>query len=195
MTIASMTPGSTASTDGKSGSQVGYNAAPFAEQTTFHGGRQSMPFLYSNTGTVTTSEATRTFSPAQDWTRGGAKTLVLYFYGDPANTGGQLYVKINGTKVSYSGANTVQTAGWGQWNIDLASTGVNLKAVKTLTLGVEGSGTGKLLFDDVLLYATAPAVRPAVWPRHQARDRDGRHGGIRSRRRHVSHKLGPGDAL
>ncbi|MCX6376830.1 MAG: discoidin domain-containing protein, partial [Armatimonadetes bacterium] len=33
-------------TDGKSGSQVGYNAAPFAELTTIHGGLKSMPFSY-----------------------------------------------------------------------------------------------------------------------------------------------------
>jgi hypothetical protein len=149
-------------TDGKSGSQVGYNNAPFAELTTFHGGKQSMPFLYTNTGAVTTSEATRTFAPAQDWTRGGAKTLVLFLYGDAANTGGQLYVKINGTKVSFGTANTVKSVGWTQWNIDLASAGTNLKSVKTLTIGVEGSGKGKLLFDDFLLYANAPAASGAA---------------------------------
>jgi len=145
-------------TDGKSGSQVGYNTAPFTEQTTIHGGKKSMPFLYDNAGAVTTSEANRTFAPAQDWTRGGAKTLVLFFYGDPANAAGQMYVKINGTKVVFSGSKAVTTAGWTQWNINLASTGVNLKSVTKLTLGVEGSGKGQLLIDDLLLYADAPAA-------------------------------------
>ena len=145
-------------TDGKSGSQVGYDTSPFAEGTIIHGGKQSMPFLYNNAGAVTTSEATRTFASAQDWTRGGAKTLVLYFYGDPANAAGQVYVKINGAKVVFSGANAVKTAGWTQWNIGLAATGVNLKSVTKLTIGVEGSGKGKLLVDDLLLYANAPAA-------------------------------------
>ena len=145
-------------TDGKSGSQVGYDTAPFAEGTIIHGGKKSMPFVYNNAGAVTTSEATRTFAPAQDWTRGGAKTLVLYFYGDPANAAGQMYVKINGTKVVLGGTKGATTAGWTQWNIDLAATSVNLKAVKTLTLGVEGSGKGKVLIDDLLLYADAPAA-------------------------------------
>ena len=35
-------------TDGKSGSTVGYMAAPFAEQTIVHGGKQSMPLEYNN---------------------------------------------------------------------------------------------------------------------------------------------------
>jgi hypothetical protein len=59
--------------------------------------------------------------------------------------------------VSFGTVNTVKTAGWTQYNIDLPA-GANLKAVKTLTLGVEGSGKGKLLFDDLLLYANAPAA-------------------------------------
>ena len=145
-------------TDGKSGSQVGYNTAPFAELTTIHGGTKAMPFLYNNSGAVTTSEATRTFAPAQDWTRGASKTLVLFLYGDPANTGGQAYLKINGTKIPFGTAKTVTTAGWTQYNIDLAATSVNLKAVKTLTLGVEGSGKGTLFVDDLLLYANAPVA-------------------------------------
>jgi hypothetical protein len=144
-------------TDGKSGSQVGYNTSPFAELTIIHGGTKAMPFLYNNSGAVTTSEATRTFAPAQDWTRGASKTLVLFLYGDPANTGGQVYLKINGTKVPFGTANTVKTAGWTQYNIDLPAS-VSLKAVRTLTLGVEGSGKGTLFVDDLLLYANAPVA-------------------------------------
>jgi hypothetical protein len=69
-------------------------------------------------------------------------------------------LKINGTKVNYSGDATIlSVAFWKQWNIDLtAVSGVNLKAVKSLTIGLSGSGKGVLYFDDIRLYATAPAV-------------------------------------
>ena len=36
-------------TDGKTGSQVGYGSAPFAETTHVHGGNQSLPLKYNNT--------------------------------------------------------------------------------------------------------------------------------------------------
>ena len=89
-------------TDGKSGSQVGYDQAPFAEKTIVHGGTQSMPLKYDNTA-KSFSEAMRTFDPAQNWTASGVKSLSLFFQGAAADNGGQLYVKINGTKVSYNG--------------------------------------------------------------------------------------------
>ena len=62
----------------KGGSQVGYDAAPFAEKTILHGGKQSMPLSYDNTGT-TLSEAQLTLD--QDWTASGIKSLSLYFRG------------------------------------------------------------------------------------------------------------------
>ncbi len=64
------------------GSQVGYAEAPFAEQTTVHGGKQSMPLSYDNT-TFTHSEARRTWATAQDWAGNAADTLTLYFCGVP----------------------------------------------------------------------------------------------------------------
>ncbi|MFQ6034677.1 MAG: carbohydrate binding domain-containing protein [Sedimentisphaerales bacterium] len=65
------------------GSQVGYNVPPFAEQTIVHGGNQSMPLHYDNTAGVRYSEAERTFDTPQDWTRGGANSLNLWFRGNP----------------------------------------------------------------------------------------------------------------
>lgn len=139
------------------GSQVGYIQTPFAETTIIHGGKQSMPLSYNNTGGMTMSETTRTFASPQDWTKHGVTTLVLYFYGDPANPAGQIYVKLNGTKVVYSGvANALKTPYWTQWNIDLASAGANLKAITKLAIGVEGSGQGMVYVDDILLYGAAP---------------------------------------
>ena len=68
-------------TNGKSGSIVGYMAAPFAERTIVHGGKQSMPFEYNNVKAPYYSEATRTFDATQNWTTNGADTLSLYFRG------------------------------------------------------------------------------------------------------------------
>jgi len=70
------------------GSQVGYVLPPYAEQTIVHGGLQSMPLSYANTGGVTNSEATLTLSSQKDWTVRGVGTLSLWFRGYPASVGG-----------------------------------------------------------------------------------------------------------
>jgi hypothetical protein len=137
----------------------------FCETTIVHSGKQSMPFAYGNITGVAVSEATRTFDVAQDWTRAEIKTLVLYFYGLPDNGAGQLYVKINSTKIAYSGdAGNIQRRRWNQWNIDLASVGASARAVNTLTIGVSSTGKGTLYIDDIRLYRLAPEIPVAVNP-------------------------------
>jgi len=103
------------------GSVVGYGVAPFCEQTIVHGGKQSMPLAYSNTG--------------------GAVS-------------GQLYVKVNGSKVTYDGqASNLAQAAWQAWNIDLASFGAGLQNVTKLAIGVDGNGaSGTFYVDDIGLY-------------------------------------------
>ena len=70
--------------NGKSGSIVGYDPAPFAERTIIHGGKQSMPLDYNNTKSPFYSEAERTWDKPQDWTVNGADTLTVWFRGNPA---------------------------------------------------------------------------------------------------------------
>jgi hypothetical protein len=137
------------------GSIVGHGEAPFAERTIVRTGMQSMPFSYDNSGGATISEATRTFDDAQDWTAYGSQILSIAFYG-AADNAGTLYLKINNTKVPYSGeAANLQKAEWQQWTIDLASTGASLKNVTKLVIGVEGAGAaGTLFFDDIELSPT-----------------------------------------
>jgi hypothetical protein len=147
------------------GALVGYDpeAGNIMERNLVHSGKQSMPLYYDNSASPRYSEAERTFSPAQDWSKYGVTTLVVYFRGDPTNTAAPLYVKINGTKVQYNGG-AVSTAlpVWKQWNIDLASvSGLNLKSIKTLTIGVgngSSGGTGTIFVDDILLYAVPPQI-------------------------------------
>jgi len=145
------------------GSMVGHIEAPFAETTLVHGGVQSMPLFFDNTGGVTVSETERTLDVPMDWTAHGIKSLSLYFQGT-ADNGGQLYVKINGTKVVYDGpAADIKRALWQPWNIDLSTVGGNLSNVTKLTIGIEGAGaTGVVYVDDIGLYPETPEfITPA----------------------------------
>ncbi len=145
------------------GAVVGNSQSPFAETSLFFGGKQSMPLTYNNAAGAAYSETERVLDPPQDWTKYGCKSLALYFFGDPNNTG-QLYLKINGVKVLYGGATAdVKIAVWQPWVVDLASVGTNLQKVTKLAIGVEGAGTkGKLRLDDIRLWpAAAATVAPA----------------------------------
>jgi hypothetical protein len=135
------------------GSVVGYGNPPFCERIIVYSGKQSMPFVYSNTGGAAYSEAERTLSPAQNWTEAQVKTLAVHFYGTEGNTG-QLYVKVNGSKVAYNGdAGDIAKPQWNQWSIDLVSLGVNLQNVTKLSIGIDGNGaSGTLYIDDIRLY-------------------------------------------
>ena len=141
------------------GSLVGYAAAPFAEPTIVHSGAQSMPLFYDNTGTARYSEAELPLSPPQDWTKHGAKALSLWFYGEPNNVAEQMYVKLNGSKVTYDGdADNLTRIPWQPWNIDLASLGIDLQNVTKLSIGfgdeasMTPGGSGVVFFDDIRLY-------------------------------------------
>jgi hypothetical protein len=144
------------------GSLVGYEVPPFCEQSIVNSGSQSMPFFYSNTGGAASSEAELTLAPAQDWTAAGVKTLAVHFHGAEGNTG-QLYVKVNGTKIPYDGqAGNLAQTGWQAWNIDLASSGAGLQNVTKLVIGIDGNGAaGTLYFDDIRLY---PYERQFITP-------------------------------
>jgi hypothetical protein len=132
------------------------------ETSVVYSGTQSMPLYYDNSSGTRYSEALRTFAAAQDWGKYGITTLVLYFRGIPDNSPTALYAKINGVKVSYNaGAQSTAIPVWKQWNIDLASVGVNLKSIQSLALGVGDGltgGTGTLFVDDLKLYVTPPRI-------------------------------------
>ena len=143
------------------GSTMGYTVPfePTMETSIVIEGDQSAPLFYDNT-TASYSEVranTSDLAIGRDWTKGGAETLVLWIRGDASNAAaGQLYVKINSAKVLYNGDLSVPI--WKQWNIDLASLGTNLTNVTTLSIGVDGGGSGMLLVDNIALYRIAPPV-------------------------------------
>jgi hypothetical protein len=143
------------------GSIIGHATPPFVELNIIHSGKQSMPYFYNNsgsTGKANYSEVDVDISAlgiGPDWTRGGVKTLTLYFFGDPANSAGeQMYLKINGVEVLYDGASSNLTHGiWQPWNIDLSSLGgVDLQNVTELIIGFKnGGGSGVVYFDAIRL--------------------------------------------
>ena len=68
----------------------------------------------------------------------------------PVGNTGQLYAKINGVRVDYPGS--VADLKWTKWKIDLASLGVDLQNVTTLTIGIDGDdASGVLYLDNFLL--------------------------------------------
>ena len=150
--------------DNGTGSTVGHWEKSFAETGIVHRGSQSMPLYYDNVGGATTSEADRIFDIPRNWTTNGVQSLSLYFCGDTSNTGGQLYLKINDTKVVFDGdIADLSTSVWMAWNIDLSAVGADLTNVTTLTIGIEGAGAQGILYvDDIRLYPTPVAyITPA----------------------------------
>jgi hypothetical protein len=144
------------------GSIVGNAQSPFAEQTMVHSGSQSMPLEYDNA--FGPSEATLVLN-GQDWTSSGVQTLSLFFAGQSGNSG-QLYVKINNSKISYEGLpDALERQQWIPWNIDLTATGASLTDVVSLTLGIEGANAqGKIYIDDIRLSPLAPETVEPLAP-------------------------------
>ena len=141
----------------KGGSQIGYFEGSSLETGIVHGGNQSVPLFYDNTSSGL-SEVTANTSDLPiggNWSTGSPQTLVLWIHGDLANTAAdRLYAKIGNSKVTFDGDLSVSL--WKQWNIDLA--GMNLNNVTTLSIGIEGSGSGMIFLDDFMLYRIAPPV-------------------------------------
>jgi hypothetical protein len=120
------------------------------------GGSQSLPFYYSNTAAAA-SHIDRLWTAPQDWSKYGIQTLLVSFYGDPNNTGNSVYLTINGKKVTYPNSADLKSADWHVWSVDLASLGTNLQAVTSMSIGIEGVGTGMILLDDIALYRQSPS--------------------------------------
>ena len=149
------------------GSTIGYTVPfePSMETSIVYDGSQSAPLYYDNS-VVAYSEITAytanqpswagTLPVGPDWSIGGAPaTLSIWFYGSADNPATeQMYVKVNGVKATYDGVLT-QTD-WQEFPVDLASLGIDLSNVTTLTIGFERTGavggSGMVFIDDIRLY-------------------------------------------
>lgn len=132
-----------------------------------HSCPQSMRFRYYY-DSRNYSEAYRAFSPPQDWTRAGARTLAIWMHGLRGNdVQGQMYVVLGdgtaGQKVLYDEDMTILTRPeWSIWEIPLTDfDNVDLSAVTDLALGFvfptaqSGQyGEGTVYIDDVSLYSS-----------------------------------------
>ncbi|MFC1633336.1 LamG domain-containing protein [Planctomycetota bacterium] len=148
------------------GAQVGYLMPPYAEQTTVHGGLQSMPLLYANETGVTNSEALMTLTAPRDWTEGGVVELSLWFRGSSDNAAEPLYVAVSNSAgapavVAYDDPSAATVRSWTQWVIPLqalADQGIDMTKVDKIAIGLgskSGStapgGSGTVYVDDIRL--------------------------------------------
>jgi len=157
------------------GSTVGNSAPPYAERTFVHGGMQSMPLSYDNSGTggkACYSETFRELTTPQDWTIGTVQWLTLCFHGAPANAAEPLYVALEDNAghikvVTHFLPDAVREAAWQQWGIGLkglSAAGVNVAAVKKIYIGLGNrtsptpGGTGKIYIDDIGVCPTPPSL-------------------------------------
>ena len=146
-----------------SGSTVGNDPAPFAEQKIVHGGKQSMPLDYNNVKSPFYSEAEQTFATAQDWTINGVDTLVLYVRGRATNGPASVYVTLKDASnraftVSYPDPAVLTLSKWTEWKIPLSDfAGVSLTRIKKIVIGVgdksqSAPGSAGLIYvDDIHL--------------------------------------------
>jgi hypothetical protein len=156
------------------GAQVGYLMPPYAEQTTVHGGLQSMPLLYINETGVTNSEATTTLTVPRDWTQAGVAQLSLWFRGASGNAAEPLYVSIANSAgapavVANDDSSAATVRAWTQWMIPLqafADQGINLSNVDQIAVGLGSTGgaaaggSGTMYIDDIRLYRSGEAATP-----------------------------------
>ena len=145
------------------GSTAGNSTAPFAERTIVHSGKQALPMDYNNVKSPFYSEAEQEFAPVQDWTVGGADTLVLFVRGRAGNKPEQVYVALEDASkkvgiAAYPDKTLTGTTKWTEWKIPLSGfTGVSLTKVKKIYIGVGDrtaptAGTsGRIYIDDIRL--------------------------------------------
>jgi hypothetical protein len=136
------------------GALVGNDMPPYAEQSIVQSGTQSMIYRFDNAGK--TSEATLAVA-RRDWTEQGVTKLSVWLRGSSANAADRVYIALNGTAVVYhDDPAATQLAGWNEWVIDLATFGVSLTNVNSITIGIgtqnspaPGGGAGTMYFDDI----------------------------------------------
>ena len=138
------------------GALVGNDLPPYAEQSIVHKGAQAMIYRYDNAGR--TSEATLTLVYPRDWTEEGVTKLSLWIRGSAANAADRMFVALNGAAVVYhDDPAATRLTGWNEWVIDLATFGVNLTNVNSITIGIGTKnspavgGAGTMYFDDIRL--------------------------------------------
>jgi hypothetical protein len=138
----------------------------YVETNIVHSRAQSMPLYYENN--LKYSEAKRTLTPAEDWTRHGVTLLSLRIHGASANAVERLYIALNDIAIAYEvDPAVVQKTEWTEWVIPLqafADKGVDLTSISTISIGlgdkdnVVAGGSGVIYIDDIRLYRPTPLI-------------------------------------
>jgi hypothetical protein len=139
----------------------------FLESGTVHQGEKALRFEYQNQYEPYTTQITRTFTAAQDWTQGQASLLSLSFTGKAENVFQTMSVILE-DEAGHAGVvdhpydYAVGTRTWSPWDIALAEfsdAGVDLAAIQKLSIrlgsGVDSGQAGEdrdvLYFDEIVL--------------------------------------------
>jgi len=152
----------------ENGSLAGYLEEPYMQLSNPAGGTGiALPLLYDNT-VATLSEITRTFSPAQDLTRDGATSLVLWVrgpVGDEINPADDVYVVLEDGVTDY--IKEIATAeevlglpegtpvAWKKVTIALSDLTIDPTGLTSMTIGVGNpttpvnGGLGTLFVDNI----------------------------------------------
>jgi hypothetical protein len=140
----------------------------FVDTGTVNQGAKSMRFEFQNQYAPYLTEATNTFAAAQDWTRYGAKALSLAFRGVNANVAQPMFIRLEDAAgktatVPHPYTYAVESEAWRQWDIALTEfSGVNLAAIKKITIGVgNGTNSGQVLEDRDSIYIDNIRLCPA----------------------------------
>jgi hypothetical protein len=163
--------------DNNNGSTIGHSdpdfdaGEHFVETEIVHGGSQSGPIFYDNSSAFM-SEVSVSISDlaiGSDWSSGSPEILVLWFYGNPNNTPADMYLKINGKKVSYKGdPDNLTRQRWSQLSIELSEFDVDIDSITTLAIGFEKTTTpavkSMVFVDNIRLYREAPPITEPVDP-------------------------------
>lgn len=146
------------------GSFIGYEnstGGTFGETVVVYEGGQAAPLQYDNASSPYYSEVFRTWPTSQDWTAGGADTLVVYVQGQSDNAPVPLYVAIEDTAgnlavVDYGDESVVTSTQWVEWPIALDRfSGVDASSIKTMYIGLGDrdnatpGGTGLIYVDGI----------------------------------------------
>ena len=156
------------------GAAVGDETTPsYTEETIVHAGGKSMPVSYDNNkqGIAYYSEVEHKLADQRDWTERGVGKLSIWFRGRPENAAEPLYVTISNSTgaaaiIVHDDPAVAQIDTWAEWIISLQAfvdQGINLSNVDRIAigLGTRGNltvpgGSGKMFFDDIRLYRSAP---------------------------------------
>jgi uncharacterized surface protein with fasciclin (FAS1) repeats len=140
--------------------------SPVIDQEIAHSGNQSVFLAYDNSKVPYHVQILRGISGRTNWEANGVRYLVLFYHGDPGNhPGDKLFAEVNGKRVNCN--HDLSKPWWRHWSIDLKSLNINLRDIRSITVGVGDvplpvGRKGKIWIDDIRLYRDAPSIPTIV---------------------------------